>query len=63
MTSEEMIKEAKIKIETYKILLEGIEEHGVMFAKAVIEGRLQAEEKFVKIMEGRKYDTKTSEIY
>lgn len=63
MTSEEMIKEAKIKIATYKILLESIEEHGVMFAKAVIEGRLQAEETFVKVMEGRKYDTKTSEIY
>lgn len=55
MKSEEkkkqMIEEAKIKIKVYKTLLEAIEENGGMFAKAMIEGKLQAEKTFVKIME------------
>jgi len=48
---KQMIEEAKIKIKVYKTLLEAIEENGGMFAKAMIEGKLQAEKTFVKIME------------
>lgn len=48
---KQMIEEAKIKIKVYKTLLEAIEENGGMFAKAMIEGKLQAEKTFVAIME------------
>lgn len=48
---KELLQEAKIKIKIYKALLKAIEENGGMFAKAMIEGKLQAEKTFVKIME------------
>lgn len=48
---KELLQEAKIKIKVYKALLEAIEENGGMFAKAMIEGKLQAEKTFVRIME------------
>lgn len=54
MTEEkkkELVQEAKIKIKIYKALLEAIEENGGMFAKAMIEEKLQAEKTFVRIME------------
>lgn len=48
---KELVQEAKIKIKVYKALLEAIEQNGEMFAKAMIEGKLQAEKTFVAIME------------
>lgn len=48
---KELLQESKIKIKIYEALLEVIEENGEMFAKAIIEGKLQAEQTFVEIME------------